>query len=424
MTELLPDILRAVVSTTMNVVLMLSLLQPKYGKNVTRLAMLGILAADFGSALYCYLSQNLTLLAKLDTVLFAALCFAVKPLFKDTFMQWLFSYITIQNISDMVIILSFIGSRRLPYPPYANVAIRLVLFLLFYWLLRFKVRPLYRQMVEHWNVFFFVALSVWVAYTYIVVSSDDIVATLTTQAMPLLLITAVAIAAYASVCHALAVLSQEHILREEKLRADARQELLQSELVAQEAFVKLAKQNRHDLRHHNALLADYLAHGDVEGAKEYLLRYDANIIEAALKQYCKNPVANAVLRLYARRAENGGTLFSAQADVPEGLPLSAPEIGELFSNLLENACEACERVKIGGWIALTVQTDCNSLRLELQNSVGVETAFDEEGLPCTTKESGGTGTRSAASIVKRHGGMLCFSQASDVFTTQIILPLS
>ena len=58
------DLLRAIVSTTGNVVLMLSLLQPKYSKRVTRLAMLGVLCADLGTAVFCYLSGNLTLLAK------------------------------------------------------------------------------------------------------------------------------------------------------------------------------------------------------------------------------------------------------------------------------------------------------------------------------------------------------------------------
>lgn len=423
MTELLPDFLRAIVSTTMNVLLMLSLLQPKYGKKVTRLAMFGILAADLGTAVYCYLSGNLTLLAKIDMVLFAVLCFAVKPLFKDTFMQWLFSYITIQNISDIVIILSFILSRQLPYPPYANVAIRLVLFLMFYWLLRYYVRPLYRQVVEHWNVFFYVALAVYSTYTYVVVTSDDIVVTLTTQAILLLFITAIAVAAYISVFHSLKTLSKEHILREEKLHSDSRQELLQTELSAQEAFVELARRNRHDLRHHNALLADYLERGDVEGAKEYLLQHEAYITETALKQYCKNPVANAVLRLYSRRAEGNGIPLIAETDVPEKLPLTAPETGELFSNLLENACEACEKMEGEGFVALTVLVEDGSLRLELRNSVSVQTVFDRAGLPLTTKTSGGTGTRNVATIVQRYNGMLRFAQEGDIFVTQMILPL-
>lgn len=423
MIELLPDFLRAIVSTTGNVVLMLSLLQPKYGRNVTRLAMLGILCADLGTAVFCYLSGNLTLLAKIDTVLFAVLCFAVKPLFQDTFMQWLFSYITIQNISDMIIITTFIGSLYLPYASYVNVAGRLILFVLFYWLLRYKVRPLYRQMVEYWNVFFYVALSIWAAYTYFVVTSDNIVATLTSQAGPLMLITAISIAAYTSVCHYLSTISRAHALREEKLRSDARQELLQTELLSQEAFVNQARQNRHDLRHHNALLADFLERGEVEGAREYLLQHEVHITEAALKQYCKNPVANALLRLYARRAEKSGVRFSTNADVPEKLPLSAPEIGELFGNLLENACEACEKAGRAGFVGLYALADDDRLRLELRNSVAIPTAFDEAGLPVTSKAGGGTGTRSAAAIVRRYGGMLRFSQEDDVFVTQMVLPL-
>ncbi len=424
MIELLPHILRGAVGTTMNLVLMLTLLQPKYSKKVTYLAMLGILSIDFGTAIFCYISGNLTLLAKFERILFAVLCFVIKPLFKDNFMQWLFSYITLQNISAMVVVIGFVISEQLPYPLYANVPIRFVLFLLFYWLLRYFVRPLYRQMVEHWNVFFYLALAVWVTYTYYFITSDDVLVTLTEQAIPMLLITAITLAAYISICHTLSIISKEHILREERLRSIAQQELLQTELVAQESFVNLAKQNRHDMRHHNALLVDYLERGDVNGAREYLLQHDSLIVETTLMQYCENVVVNAVIRRYARRSVNSGISFSAEVNIPEQLPLTAPETGELFGNLLENACEACEKVEYGAYITLTVYTDHESLRLELRNSAAVQTAFNDAGLPLTTKEGGGSGTRSVATIVQRYGGMLRFVQEGDVFITQIILQLA
>ncbi len=424
MIEILPHILRGTVGSTMNVVLMLTLLQPKYSKKVTYLAMLGILSIDLGTAMFCYISGNLTLLAKFERILFALLCFVIKPLFKDNFMQWLFSYITIQNISAMIVVIGFVSSEQFPYPLYANVPIRLVLFLFFYWLLRCHVRPLYHQMVEHWNVFFYVAFAVWVTYTYYVVTSDDIVVTLTEQAIPMLLVTAISLAAYISICHTLSTISKEHILREERLRSIAQQEFLQMELVAQETFINLAKQNRHDMRHHNAVMVDYLERGDVNGAKEYLLQHDAHIVETALMQYCENVVANAVIRRYARRSAIGGTSFSADVNLPEQLPLTAPETGELFGNLLENACEACEKIKEGACITLTVHTDHESLRLELRNSVAVQTVFNEAGMPFTTKEGGGYGARSTDSIVQKYGGMLRFKQEGDIFVTRIILPLN
>lgn len=44
-------------------------------------------------------------------------------------------------------------------------------------------------------------------------------------------------------------------------------------------------------------------------------------------------------------------------------------------------------------------------------------AIVSTGLPLTTKASGGTGTRSVATIVQRYDGMLRFSQEGDLFVT-------
>lgn len=424
MSSLLPDILRALVSTTMNVLLMLSLLQPKYGKKVTALTMLGVLTADLGTAIFCYVSGNLTLLAKIDTVLFAVLCFAVRPFFKDSFMQWLFSYLTVQNISDIVIILSFIISRHLPYPAYANSVLRLLLFGSILFVIYRYVHPLYRQMVEHWTAYFSVALSVYLAFTCYVIFSDDIVNMLTTQQGPLILIILITVTSYISIGHSLNNLSREYALREEYNTIRAQETLLQKELAAHNEFVEQAKQNRHDLRHHNALLLEYLSRDDSAGAKEYLRQYDDELKDAALTEYCKNTLVNAVLRRCAWRAERAGVVFTVRADIPEALPLTPPELGVLISNLLENACEACEKADMPApFILLMAETEGERLKIETRNTVGGKTLFYENGLPKSTKPGGGTGTRSMERIVKKYGGMQVFRQSQNTFITQIILPL-
>ena len=226
MKELLPEVLRAVISTTANVLLMMTLLQPKYSKKITLLTMLGILAADLGTAIYCYLSDNVTLLSKLDIVLFAVLCFAVRPLFKDTFMQWLFSYLTVQNISDIVIILSFVGSRHLPYPIYANSVLRIILFGAFLLVITRYVQPLYHQAVKHWTAYFNVALGLYLTFNYYVLSSDDIVATLTAQTVPLLLVIFIGLAAYGSILISLKNLQREFRAREENQKILTEREYL------------------------------------------------------------------------------------------------------------------------------------------------------------------------------------------------------
>ena len=74
-----------------------------------------------------------------------------------------------------MIILSFLASRYLPYPPYANSLLRAILFGAFLLVLSRYVRPLYRQAVEHWTAYFAVALGMYITFNYYVLSADDIV---------------------------------------------------------------------------------------------------------------------------------------------------------------------------------------------------------------------------------------------------------
>lgn len=114
MEALFPDFLRGIVSAVMNVLLMLSLMQPKYSRRVTFIGGAAIVLLDFSVSCFCYFSYNLTLLTYLDVVLFTLLCFAAKPLFKDNFMQWLYSYMTVQNANVLAVVLSYDISRFSP----------------------------------------------------------------------------------------------------------------------------------------------------------------------------------------------------------------------------------------------------------------------------------------------------------------------
>ena len=277
MSEHFPDYLREAVTATANILLLMTLLQPKYSKKVTLLAMVGILAVDVVTAVYCYLNGSLTLLAKIDVLMFALLCFAVRPLFRDTFMQWLFSYLTVQNINVAVIILSFIGSRPLPYPVYANSLLRVILFGAFLLILSRYVRPLYRQVVEHWTVYFAVALGIYIAFSYYLLFSDDIVLTLTEQAVPLILLILIGLAAYSSIFLSIKNLEREFRVKEENQKMQAEREYLQlaADNMAQrlELMEEVSEQNSrmaHDRRHFNNVLLELLERGETGEATALL----------------------------------------------------------------------------------------------------------------------------------------------------------
>lgn len=428
MSQYLPDFLRAAISTTANVLLMMTLLQPKYSKKITLFTMLGILAADLGTAVYCYLSGNLTLLSKLDIVLFAVLCFAVRPLFKDTFMQWLFSYLTVQNISDIVIILSFIASRHLPYPAYANSLLRIILFGAFLLGLTRYVRPLYRQAVEHWSAYFAVALGIYATFNYYVLSSDDIVAMLTEQAVPLLLVIFIGLAAYGSIFVSLKNLQREYQIKEENHQMQTEREYLQlaagnmsRRLELMEEVSAQDSRAAHDRRHFNNVLLELLEQGKSTEAYALLQRQN-RVVHKISKIYCENAAVNAAVCHYAGLAEQVGIPADLALDIPDDLTVDALELSVVVSNLMENAIQACENLPENQtpYLRFTCQS-VGRLLLEMENPCAENTALDQNGYPITRKEGHGIGSKSVAAFTKKYEGELLYQIDNNVFRVRLLV---
>lgn len=428
MIGLFPDFLRAAVSTTANVLLMMTLLQPKYSKKITTLTMLGILSADLGTAVYCYLSENLTLLSKLDIVLFAVLCFAVRPLFKDTFMQWLFSYLTVQNISDAVIILSFIGSRHLPYPPYANSLLRAILFGAFLLTLWRYVRPLYRQAVEHWTAYFTVALGLYITFNYYVLSADDIVVMLTEQAVPLLLVIFIGLAAYGSIFLSLKNLQREFRVKEENQKMQAEQEYLQlaagnmsQRLMLMEEVSAQNSRAAHDRRHFNNVLLELLEQGKTDEAAA-LLQSQNQAVHEISRVYCENPAANAAACHYAGVAEQAGIPTEIELDIPGDLTVDSLELSMVVSNLMENAILACKRLPENQppYLRFTCRS-VGRLLMEIENPCTEDTVLDESGYPVTLEEGHGIGSKSVISFAKKYDGELLYKVEKGLFRVRLLV---
>lgn len=423
MNILTPDLLRSVVSSVMTILLLFSLARPKYNKKVTIIAMFLVVLADVLLSLFFYLSSDLTALARFGILWFVLLFMAIKPLFLDSMMQWLFNLITVINVYIAIVILSFHFCYYLPYPPYAVTFLRFILFAIVIFLFQRWLRPLYWQAVNHWRVFILLVAGILVNYSYYFMFSRNIKESLTVQYIPMILLIILEICAYICIFYSLKTISAEYVQKEENIKLQAREMLLQSELSSYDEFNNFSRQYRHDLRHHNAVIREMLSSGDVSEALTYLNEFDDSIVDTALKQYCNNPVANVIFRLYDNRAQANHIDFAVSANISDALPLTAPELGGLLSNLLENAWVACKNCnEIGRFITISADTTQNQLFLEVKNSVKDEVRFTD-GLPVSTKKDGGIGSRSIMRIVREHSGMCRFKQEGNEFIVQIVLPL-
>ena len=428
MREIFPDLLRAAVSTTANVLLMMTLLQPKYSKKVTFLTMIGILSADLSTAVYCYLSGNLTQLAKLDVLLFAVLCFAVRPMFKDTFMQWLFSYLTVQNISEVVVVLSFLGSRKLPYPVYANSLLRVILFGAFILILSGYVRPLYRQAVEHWTEYFAVALGINLAFNYYIVSSDNIVETLTKQAVPLLLIILIGLASYGSIFLSLKNLQREYRIKEENQRIQAEREYLHLAAGGMARRLQLmeevsAQNSRisHDQRHFNSVVLELLEQGKPNEAAA-LLKSQNKATPITDHVYCENYTVNAAVCHYAALAKQQEIAVQIVLDIPSELTVDALELSMAVSNLMENAINACGRLpqERNAYLCFTAH-HAGRLLLEMENPCAEDTVLGADGFPFTRQVSHGVGSKSVQAFANKYNGELLYQVKEGVFRVRLLV---
>lgn len=428
MSEVYTHLLRSGISFTANILLLMTLMQPKYSKKATLLAMLGIFTVNLGVAFACYLSGNLTLLAQIEMVMYVALCFVVRPMFKDTFMQWLFSFITVQNITDTVIIFSFVGSRYLPYSAYANILLRIILFGIFLLIFSRYVRPLYRQAVEHWTAYFAVALAIYITLFYYIMSSDDIVATLTEQAIPMLLVCFIGIAAYSSIFLSLRNLQREFRIREENQTMQAEREYMQlaaSNMSRQlELMDEVSAQNSraaHDRRHFNNVLLELLEQGKA-GEAYTLLESHNQAVPKISKIYCENHVVNAAVCHYASLAEQAGIQVEITLDIPGDVNVDALELTMVVSNLMENAIQACERLPQNQ--ASYLRFNCQNvgrLLLEMENPCGEGSTLDESGYPVASGKEHGIGSKSVIAFVKKYDGELLYKSENGVFQVRMLV---
>ena len=199
------------------------------------------------------------------------------------------------------------------------------------------------------------------------------------------------------------------------------EQLLHSELESERQFVEIARQNRHDMRHHIHVLLDFLDKNDVDGGRKYLEQYDSDLETASLPTYCENVVANAFFRRLESLCKKSGITLSVSADIPASLPLSETETCVLLGNIFENAFEA-SRVCKDAHIKISAKQSHKKLYLSVRNSVSGTVQFKND-LPVSSSPTSGVGIMSILRALGGCNGMITFAQEGGEFVVQVIVPL-
>ena len=183
-----------------------------------------------------------------------------------------------------------------------------------------------------------------------------------------------------------------------------------------------ARRAKHDVRHHIALMQEYLKNGETEALREYLSRYSESLPDDSLIRFCKNTAANAVLLYFAQQAKNSGIDYIVRADIPEDIFVPDTDIAVLFGNLLENALDACRAEECGDRkiIVRAGHTD-GSLCVTVDNTFTGKLKRTDDGSLLSTKHRGsGLGTQSVKSIAEQYDGVCRFEAKDGMFYASVM----
>lgn len=150
------------------------------------------------------------------------------------------------------------------------------------------------------------------------------------------------------------------------------------------------------------------------------------------KTYSNHIILDAIFHDIANVCAEQDTRFSAMVYIPEGLNISDIDCVRIFSNLTNNAVEACTKVTSEFRRFLTITSNLsegnNWLSVEISNSFNGECSM-RNGIPESTKadkDFHGMGLAIVTEIIEHLGGVIRIDagQEEKIFTVTLLFPLS
>lgn len=216
-----------------------------------------------------------------------------------------------------------------------------------------------------------------------------------------------------------AILQESLHLSETQITAQKKQmEQLQARIQETSRF-------RHDIRHHFLAVDGFLKNDNMDGLKEYI-RQSINLLPGQSPEiYCDNVGVNALLCYYKEQADRAGIETAFRIALPSPLPVPDTELCIIIGNLLENAVEACQRMRSKDrFVEVTLSMASSSiLAILVANSYEghVQQAGDGTFLSSKGKGRKGIGLSSVLDIAQKYNGVSRVEHTGQVFRVSLLL---
>lgn len=219
---------------------------------------------------------------------------------------------------------------------------------------------------------------------------------------------------YILLFHFLTQMNHTYQLRQIKLH----EKLLAAQLSGYEQLERDAKQTRHDLRHHNTVIANLAKQENYAGILAYLEEYARVEEEKAFPQYSTDPALNSLFLAYRKKAEKEGIDFNILVRLQETAGISSVDLVSILANMLENAFKGCLKAK-EHLTEIRAQEKNNVVILDCRNTYDGQILF-RDGLPCADDHEG-IGVKSIQSTAAKYDGSAEFYEKGGLFICRALL---
>lgn len=184
---------------------------------------------------------------------------------------------------------------------------------------------------------------------------------------------------------------------------------------------------KHDMNNHLSIISSFIKNHDWNQANDYFNELSDKFV-AESRQFCKNPVVNAVLNSKYNFAIHNNIDCFFNIDLGIILPINDIELCSLFGNTLDNAIEAScaiDEIELRK-ISLKARVDKGYFSFSISNYYNGQKRFANGNYQTLKTDSihHGIGLKTVRSIVRRYDGVIDISHANDIFEVIIAIKVT
>ena len=221
----------------------------------------------------------------------------------------------------------------------------------------------------------------------------------------------------------LIVLSGMFIIKYQVVKQEKTTLILRDQLL-EERYAEMLKSRQmiHDMKNHLLVLRNMERANQWDKLHDYLEEISKDILDDSTKIWTGNNMMDLILNSKKKQEDSEGIAFNIDSNMIEDIPFKDGETISLLGNLLDNAIEACERMKSAEkWVTVRINRRYCLFYIEIENSIEEHPKANGQLLVSTKmdKRIHGYGLKNVHQIVDKYDGTYSYQIKENSFFTSI-----